>query len=119
MARWPMGGPRCAVCEADLERIRRTRHAAQYFDPLSPPIEAADADWAIATAQARSTAPESSSLSLRRDCSWTNDQIVSGSSGRPTTVSWNEPLPEAGHPGPRIVAWTGRPSRSSARARDA
>jgi len=34
-----------------FERIRRTRHAAQYFDPSAPPIEAADADWAIATSR--------------------------------------------------------------------
>jgi uncharacterized protein (UPF0332 family) len=30
-----------------FERLRRTRHAAQYFDPSAPPIEAADAQWAI------------------------------------------------------------------------
>ncbi len=33
-----------------FERFRRTRHAAQYFDPTSPEITASDADWAIKTA---------------------------------------------------------------------
>lgn len=30
-----------------FERLRRTRHLAQYFDPAEPPIERADAEWAI------------------------------------------------------------------------
>ncbi len=34
-----------------FERLRRTRHAAQYFDPSAPPIEASDAEWAIARSQ--------------------------------------------------------------------
>ena len=35
-----------------FERLRRTRHAAQYFDPSSPEINEDDARWALATAQA-------------------------------------------------------------------
>ena len=30
-----------------FERLRRTRHTAQYFDPSAAPIEEADARWAI------------------------------------------------------------------------
>ena len=30
-----------------FERLRRARHAAQYFDPSAPPIEVADARWAV------------------------------------------------------------------------
>ena len=30
-----------------FERLRRTRHAAQYFDPSAPPIGVADAEWAL------------------------------------------------------------------------
>ncbi|OFW65597.1 MAG: hypothetical protein A2Z12_02165 [Actinobacteria bacterium RBG_16_68_21] len=33
-----------------FERFRRTRHAAQYFDPGAPEITPADARWAIDTA---------------------------------------------------------------------
>jgi HEPN domain len=35
-----------------FERLRRTRHAAQYFDPTAPPITKADALWAIGKARA-------------------------------------------------------------------
>ena len=34
-----------------FERLRRTRHAAQYFDP-STEISADDAAWALSTARA-------------------------------------------------------------------
>lgn len=30
-----------------FERLRRTRHSAQYFDPSSPPLGVADAEWAL------------------------------------------------------------------------
>ena len=30
-----------------FERMRRTRHTAQYFDPSAAPITRADAEWAI------------------------------------------------------------------------
>lgn len=30
-----------------FEQLRRTRHAAQYFDPSAAPIEAGDAQWAV------------------------------------------------------------------------
>ena len=30
-----------------FERIRKTRHAAQYFDPSTAPLEPADAEWAL------------------------------------------------------------------------
>lgn len=30
-----------------FERLRRTRHAAQYFDPSAPPLGVADAEWAL------------------------------------------------------------------------
>jgi hypothetical protein len=33
-----------------FERLRRTRHSAQYFDPAAPPITEADAAWAIGKA---------------------------------------------------------------------
>jgi uncharacterized protein (UPF0332 family) len=33
-----------------FERLRRTRHAAQYFDPSSAEIDQDDATWALATA---------------------------------------------------------------------
>lgn len=34
-----------------FERFRRTRHAAQYFDPSAPPIERDDAEWALQTSR--------------------------------------------------------------------
>jgi uncharacterized protein (UPF0332 family) len=34
-----------------FERFRRTRHAAQYFDPDAAEINADDASWALATAE--------------------------------------------------------------------
>ena len=33
-----------------FERFRRTRHAAQYFDPSVPEISEDDAHWALSTA---------------------------------------------------------------------
>lgn len=33
--------------KATYERFRKTRHTAQYFDPSAPPLEQADAEWAI------------------------------------------------------------------------
>ena len=35
-----------------FERLRRTRHAAQSFDPSSAEISSDDAAWALATARA-------------------------------------------------------------------
>ena len=34
-----------------FERLRRTRHAAQYFDPTSADISADDSAWALSTAR--------------------------------------------------------------------
>lgn len=34
-----------------FERMRRTRHTAQYFDPSAAPIAQGDAEWAISTSQ--------------------------------------------------------------------
>ena len=39
-----------AFAKPTFERLRRTRHAAQYFDPSAPPITEADASWAIGKA---------------------------------------------------------------------
>jgi hypothetical protein len=39
-----------AFAKPTFERLRRTRHAAQYFDPSAPPITKADASWAIGKA---------------------------------------------------------------------
>lgn len=36
-----------AFAKATFERMRRTRHTAQYFDPSAPPIERGDVDWAL------------------------------------------------------------------------
>jgi hypothetical protein len=36
--------------KSTFERFRRTRHAAQYFDPSAAPLTASDAAWAIKTA---------------------------------------------------------------------
>jgi len=41
-----------AFAKPTFERLRRTRHTAQYFDPSAPPITEADAAWAIAKATA-------------------------------------------------------------------
>lgn len=30
-----------------FERFRKTRHTAQYFDPSAPPLDRADAEWAL------------------------------------------------------------------------
>jgi hypothetical protein len=35
-----------------FERLRRTRHTAQYFDPSAAPISKQDAEWAIEKATA-------------------------------------------------------------------
>jgi hypothetical protein len=50
----------CAQFSADIlafakpafERLRRTRHTAQYFDPAAAPVTESDAAWAIAKAAA-------------------------------------------------------------------
>ncbi len=39
-----------AFAKPTFERMRRTRHTAQYFDPTAAPITTEDAEWAIATA---------------------------------------------------------------------
>ena len=39
-----------AFAKPTFERLRRTRHTAQYFDPAAPPITSADAQWAISKA---------------------------------------------------------------------
>jgi uncharacterized protein (UPF0332 family) len=36
-----------AFAKPTFERMRRTRHTAQYFDPSAPPIERGDAEWAL------------------------------------------------------------------------
>jgi len=36
-----------AFAKPTFERLRRTRHTAQYFDPAAAPIAKADAEWAI------------------------------------------------------------------------
>jgi hypothetical protein len=41
-----------AFAKPIFERLRRTRHTAQYFDPSSAPISRADAEWAIEKAKA-------------------------------------------------------------------
>lgn len=35
-----------------FERLRKTRHTAQYFDPSAPPITEADARWALEVSRA-------------------------------------------------------------------
>lgn len=40
------------LAKPTFERLRRMRHAAQYFDPSSPEISGDDAAWALATARA-------------------------------------------------------------------
>lgn len=35
-----------------FERLRKTRHTAQYFDPSAPPIAEADARWALEVSRA-------------------------------------------------------------------
>lgn len=39
-----------AFAKPTFERLRRTRHTAQYFDPSAAPITEADAAWAISKA---------------------------------------------------------------------
>jgi hypothetical protein len=41
-----------AFAKPTFERLRRTRHTAQYFDPSAAPISRADAEWAIEKATA-------------------------------------------------------------------
>jgi hypothetical protein len=36
-----------AFAKPIFERLRRTRHTAQYFDPSAAPITKPDAEWAI------------------------------------------------------------------------
>jgi hypothetical protein len=40
-----------AFVKPTFARLRETRHSAQYYDPSSPPITAADASWAIGKAR--------------------------------------------------------------------
>jgi hypothetical protein len=41
-----------AFAKPAFERLRRTRHTAQYFDPAAAPVTESDAAWAIAKAAA-------------------------------------------------------------------
>lgn len=41
-----------AFAKPTFERMRRTRHQAQYFDPAAPPLEPGDAEWAIGISNA-------------------------------------------------------------------
>jgi hypothetical protein len=41
-----------AFVKPTFERLRRTRHTAQYFDPAAAPITKPDASWAIGKAKA-------------------------------------------------------------------
>ena len=41
-----------ALAKPTFERLRRTRHAAQYFDPSSAELSAEDSAWALSTARA-------------------------------------------------------------------
>jgi len=41
-----------AFAKPTFERLRRTRHTAQYFDPSAAPITRQDAEWAIEKASA-------------------------------------------------------------------
>jgi hypothetical protein len=41
-----------AFAKPTFERLRRTRHSAQYFDPSAAPITRQDAEWAIEKASA-------------------------------------------------------------------
>src|SRR5215210_1990687 len=38
--------------KATFERFRKTRHTAQYFDPSAPPLDRADAEWALDVSRA-------------------------------------------------------------------
>lgn len=40
-----------AFVKPTFERFRRTRHAAQYFDPSAAPLATSDAEWAIRKAK--------------------------------------------------------------------
>jgi hypothetical protein len=40
-----------AFAKPTFERLRRARHAAQYFDPSAPPLTEPDAAWAIEKAK--------------------------------------------------------------------
>jgi hypothetical protein len=41
-----------AFAKPTFERLRRTRHTAQYFDPSAAPITTPDAEWAVEKAAA-------------------------------------------------------------------
>jgi uncharacterized protein (UPF0332 family) len=49
------GGDIVAFTKPTFERMRRTRHTAQYFDPSAAPITDDDARWAIEKATAAMT----------------------------------------------------------------
>ncbi len=40
-----------AFAKPTFERLRRSRHAAQYFDPSTAPLTESDATWAIGKAK--------------------------------------------------------------------
>jgi hypothetical protein len=45
------GGDIAAYAKPTFERLRRTRHTAQYFDPSTPSLTRADAEWALEKAR--------------------------------------------------------------------
>ena len=47
-----------AFAKPTFERLRRTRHTAQYFDPAAAPVTESDARWAIEKAAAAVSAVE-------------------------------------------------------------
>lgn len=57
------GGDIVAFTKPTFERMRRTRHTAQYFDPSAAPITDDDARWAIEKATAAMTDVQSLSAS--------------------------------------------------------
>jgi hypothetical protein len=52
-------GDIASFAKPTFERMRRTRHTAQYFDPSAPPITDEDALWAIEKATAATTGTRS------------------------------------------------------------
>ena len=46
------GGRVTEYAKPTFERLRKTRHTAQYFDPTAAPLERADAEWALEVSRA-------------------------------------------------------------------
>ena len=90
-----------AFAKPTFEQLRRTRHAAQYFDPGAPSITDQDAAWASRRQLRRS--PEHAPCSPADHSVPLPDGRSNLSMGRVVTVSWKAPEPDSSQAASRTV----------------